>query len=210
MSVLGADDPADLPQPASEAVGRARQRTAQPNGIWGMVLFLCAEIALFGTIFGAYYYLDFNAHRWPPAGIKPESIPAPSIATAWLVLTVVPIWLAARLVRRGARGAAIWSILLGLVVQAGYLAFQIVLYIHDFHHFRPQDTAYGSIYYTMLTLHHAHVGFGLLLDLVLIWKLTTRGLTNYWLIAVRGLALYWYVVAGLAVFVLLVQLTPSL
>jgi hypothetical protein len=38
----------------------------------------------------------------------------------------------------------------------------------------------------------------------------TRGLTNYWLVGVRGLALYWYVVAGLAVPVVLTQLTPAL
>jgi hypothetical protein len=39
---------------------------------------------------------------------------------------------------------------------------------------------------------------------------TARGLTNYWLVGVRALAIFWYVVAALAVPVLLTQLTPSL
>jgi hypothetical protein len=37
-----------------------------------------------------------------------------------------------------------------------------------------------------------------------------KGLTNYWLTATRALALYWYVINGLAVLVLLTQLSPSL
>lgn len=175
-----------------------------------MLLFLCAEIALFGTLIGAYFYLDFNSHHWPQAGIKPESIPLPAIATAWLVLTLIPIGVAARLAKIGERWWAMWLIVLGLILQGGYLAFQIVLYVDDFDRFRPHSSAYASIYYTLLTAHHAHVAFGLALDLVIAWKLVTRGLTNYWLIAVRGLALYWYVVGGLAVVVLLTQLSPSL
>lgn len=192
------------------AVARTHQRRSAPNGVWGMVLFLCAELTLFGCLIGTYYYLNFNSHRWPPVGIKPEPIVAPSLATAWLVLTLIPMWIAARQVRLGERLQAFAWIVLGLALQSGYLAFQITLYITDFHHFRPQGTAYGSIYYTLITAHHAHVAFGLLLDLVIAWKLISQGLTDYWLIAVRGLAIYWYVVGGLAVLVLLTQLTPSL
>lgn len=192
------------------ALSATRTRRAAPNGIWGMVLFLCAEVALFGTMIGSYFYLDFEAHHWPQAGIKPESIPLPAIATAWLVLTLIPIGIGARRARVGERVQAVWLILAGLLLQAGYLAFQILQYIDDFHRFRPQSSAYGSIYYTLLTTHHAHVAFGLLLDLVVAWKLATKGLTDYWLIAVRGLALYWYVVGGVAVFVTLTLLAPSL
>lgn len=55
-----------------------------------------------------------------------------------------------------------------------------------------------------------HVVLGMLLDLGIAWNVLARGLTNYWLISVRALALYWYVVAGLAVVVVFVQLSPSL
>lgn len=192
------------------AITKAQGRRAAPNGIWGMALFLCAEVALFGTMIGSYYYLDFESHHWPQAGIKPESIPLPAIATLWLLVTVIPIGIGARRARLGQRVLAVWLIILGLAAQAGYLAFQIILYIDDFHRFRPQSSGYGSIYYTLLTTHHAHVAFGLLLDLVIAWKLATQGLTDYWLIAVRGLAMYWYVVGGIAVFVTLTLLTPSL
>ncbi len=47
------------------AAGRvSRQRQAQPSGWWGMALFLCSEVTLFGTLIATYFYLDFDA----PAG----------------------------------------------------------------------------------------------------------------------------------------------
>ena len=192
------------------AIPAARARRAAPNGIWGMALFLCAEVALFGTMVGSYFYLDFGAHQWPQAHIRPESIPLPAIATVWLLLTLIPIGIGSRRARTGERLEAVWLIVLGFVLQAGYLAFQILLYIDDFNRFRPQSSAYASIYYTLLTTHHAHVAFGLVLDLVIAWKLARKGLTDYWLIAVRGLALYWYVVGAVGIFVTLTLLVPSL
>jgi heme/copper-type cytochrome/quinol oxidase subunit 3 len=207
---VSASEPFGLSEPAAGAVQRARQRTAQPNGIWGMALFLCSEITLFGTLLATYFYLDFDAHQWPPAGIKPPGTLWPSVATAWLVLATVPLWLASRGARAGRRGLTLWSLTLGLAMQTCYLAAQVILFRHDLLDFSPQRTAYGSIYFTMLAAHHAHVALGLALDLAVIGFVMLRGLNNYWLVGVRALAIFWYVVAFLAVPVLLTQLTPSL
>ena len=43
---------------AAAAVDRGRK--AQPSGWWGMVLFLCSEVTLFGTLIGSYFYLNFG------------------------------------------------------------------------------------------------------------------------------------------------------
>jgi heme/copper-type cytochrome/quinol oxidase subunit 3 len=200
-----------MAQTAASAGRVARQRRALPNGWWGMALFLCAEATLFGTLIATYFYLDFGAPRWPPAGIKPPSLLAPLVATGVLVATTVPLLLAVRASRAGkGRGAVAWPIALALLVQGGYLGVQIALFRDDLLHFSPQATAYGSIYFTLLGAHHAHVLLGLLLDLAVLWKVSVRGLSNYWLIGVRALALYWYVVAALAVLVVFTQVSPSL
>jgi heme/copper-type cytochrome/quinol oxidase subunit 3 len=175
-----------------------------------MVLFLCSEITIFGTLLATYFYLDFDARQWPPPGITPPTISWPAIATGWLVLTSIPMWMASRAARRGARAPVLGLISVALIAQGVYLAAQIILFRHDLNDFRPQDTAYGSIYFTMLAAHHAHVLLGLLLDAVVLAYVTLRGLTNYWLTAVRGVAIYWHVVNGIAVLVLLTQLSPSL
>ena len=211
MEASGARPTRSMEAQAAAAAARvARRRRAQPNGIWGMALFLCAEVTLFGTLLATYFYLDFDARRWPPAGIKPPGTLWPSVATGWLVLATVPMWLASRTARAGNRTATIFSIALGLAMQAVYLAGQVLLFRHDLLQFKPNKTAYGSIYFTMLAAHHAHVVLGLALGLALIWFVLLRGLNNYWLVGVRALAIYWYVVAFLAVPVLLTQLTPAL
>jgi cytochrome c oxidase subunit III len=193
------------------AAGRvSRQRIAEPNGWWGMALFLCAEVALFGTLIGSYFYLDFQSKQWPPAGIKPPDVVLPLVATAALALTSLPMFYAAWSARAGRRGRVIVLISLALVVQTCYLALQILLFRHDLNQFTPQGSAYGSIYFTLLAVHHAHVLLGILLDLTVLFFLIYRGLTNYWLIGVRGLALYWHVVNVLAVIVVFTQLSPSL
>jgi heme/copper-type cytochrome/quinol oxidase subunit 3 len=196
---------------SASATGRvARQRAAQPNGWWGMALFLCAEVTLFGTLIATYFYLDFDAHRWPPAGIEPPSVTLPLIATAVLAATSVPMWLAARSARSGARSPVIWLLAVAVIVQCAYLAAQVLLFRHDLNHFTPRGSAYGSIYFTLLAVHHAHVLLGILLNLTVLAFVSIRGLTNYWLIGVRGMALYWYVVNAIAVLVVFTQLSPSL
>ena len=198
---------------AQSAAGVARvagQRRAQPSGWWGMVLFLCAEATLFGTLLATYFYLDFNSARWPPAGIKAPSVVLPLVATAVLLATGLPMFLAARGAKAGARSRTVWLIAAAMVLQCCYLAGQILLFRHDLREFSPQDTAYGSIYFTILAAHHAHVLLGILLDGWVLFKVGVGGLTNYRVIAVRATALYWYVVSGLAVFVVLTQLSPSL
>ncbi len=196
---------------SAAAAGRVgRQRIAEPNGWWGMALFLCAEVTLFGSLMATYFYLDFDSRHWPPAGIKAPSVVLPLIATGVLVTTSVPLWLAARSARAGRRGSVMGLIAFALVVQCCYLALQILLFRHDYNDFKPQGSAYGSIYFTLLAAHHAHVLIGILLDAGMLAFVGIRGLTNYWLIGVRGLALYWHVVNAVAILVVLTQLSPSL
>ncbi len=196
---------------SAAASGRvARQRIAQPNGWWGMALFLCAEATLFGSLIATYFYLDFGAAHWPPPGIAAPSVVLPLIATGVLVATSAPMWLAARAARAGERNQVIWLITAAMLMQLAYLTIQILLFRHDLNQFRPQASAYGSIYFTLLAAHHAHVLLGLLLDIGVLGFVIGRGLTNYWLVGVRALALYWYVVSVLAIFVVLTQLSPSL
>ena len=195
---------------AASASRVAAERQTQPNGIWGMALFLCAEVALFGTLLGSYFFLDFNSTSWPPDGIKPPAVVAPLVATVILLATIAPMRRASRAAGAGLCSVAIRWIATAMVIQCAYLAFQIVLFSHDLTLFSPKRSAYGSIYFTLLAVHHAHVLFGVLLDAAILWRLATVGLTNYWLTAVRALALYWYVVAALAVVVVLTQLSPSL
>lgn len=192
------------------AVARvARARRTLPNGWWGMLLLLAAEATLFGTLVASYFYLRLQSSEWPPAGIPLPSVALPLVLTAVLVATTAPVLAAGRAARAGRTGAAVRWIVFATLVQAGYLAVQIVLFLEDLSKFDPRDTAYGSVYFTLLGVHHVHVVVGLALNAGLSVRLL-GGLTNYRLIGVRAVALYWCFVNAAAILVVLTQISPAL
>jgi heme/copper-type cytochrome/quinol oxidase subunit 3 len=125
-----------------------------------------------------------------------------------LALTAVPVLLAARAATAGAARRA-WLLVAGAtLVQGGYLAWQIVLFAADLGRFSPSGSAYGSIYFTLLGADHAHVAFGLLLNLWVLARLV-RGLDRYRTMTVRVASVYWVFVAIMTVLVTLTQVSPS-
>jgi cytochrome c oxidase subunit I+III len=193
---------------ARESAAELVTRRARPNGWWGMAVFLATEAALFGSLIGAYSYLRFTSVDWPQGGIEPPSVALPLALTAALVLSLVPVR-AAELAAKAQRTRAAWILLaFAFALQAGYLAVQIVSFVDELGTFTPSTNAYGSIYFTLLGVHHAHVLVGLGLSAWLLVRLA-GGLTEYRLTAVRAIALYWYVVAAIAVLVVATQVSPA-
>jgi heme/copper-type cytochrome/quinol oxidase subunit 3 len=186
-----------------------RQRRAQASGWWGAALLIATEVTLFACLIATYFYLRFKTGEWPLGGIEKPSVTLPLVFTGMLVATCVPMFLSVKAAKGGAVRAAWWLLLAATVVQATYLGLQIHLMVDDLRSFSPQANAYGSIYYTLVTVHHAHVAVGLAIDAWLLWKLS-RGITNYRLIALRVAAFYWYFVSAAAIAVVLTQLYPSL
>jgi heme/copper-type cytochrome/quinol oxidase subunit 3 len=193
--------------PAAAAV--ARRRRALPNGVWGVILLIATEATLFGTLLVSYWYLRVKNVYWPPPGVESPKVVLPLVLTGVLVATSVPMFLAVRATRRARPLTALWLILVALLVQGVYLGLQIHLFASDLDKFSPADSAYGSIYFTLLATHHVHVLVGMLLSLFLIGRLIF-GLTSYRVIGVRVAALYWHFVNVMAVLVVLTQLSPSL
>ena len=187
----------------------ARRRRAMPSGWWGVVLLVATEAAFFGSLIVSYFYLRLKNAHWPPPGIAPPDVTAPLILAGVLVATTLPMLLAARFASAGRVRAAWLALLSAVVVQAGYLVAQAHFFASDLDKFKPDASAYGSIYFTLLPARHLHVLVGILLVLWLLARLVS-GLTNYRLIAVRVVAVYWYFVNALAVAVVLTQISPRL
>jgi cytochrome c oxidase subunit I+III len=160
------------------------------NGGWGLGLLLASETAFFGTLIGTELYLRVTHSPWPPAGLPAPAVALPLVLAAVLAASCLPVWLSVR------RGAALLAT--ATLVQGGYLAVQIVSYVHDLRDFSAQGTAYGSSHFTLLMVDHIHVALGLLLNLYLLAR--RRG---GWRIA----AWYWTFVAAMGVFVAITQVT---
>ncbi len=179
--------------------------SARPRGprvsVWGMAMLVASEATLFGTFIGTYYYLRFTDLKWPPPGTAEPRVVVPLVMAGVLATTSLPMWLMARAVRGGRVWAARAFLVLALVVQSGYFAYEVHDYVHQLHASQPQDNAYSSIYYTLLGADHAHVAVGLLLSVWLLWKLA-GGLTPYRRNAVRAVSVYWHAVNVLTLVVI--------
>ena len=178
---------------AAEVARASRQRIGFPVGWWGMAILVASESTLFGSFFGTYYFLRLHTAQWPPAGVPDPKMVVPLVMAGVLAATSLPMQAASRWAGAGRLSRARLALVLALVVQSGYFAFQILQYHDDLQTFRPSGSAYASIYYTLLGADHAHVWVGLLLDVWLLAKLA-GGLTTYRLNAVRAITFYWHAV----------------
>ncbi|HJU36632.1 MAG TPA: cytochrome c oxidase subunit 3 [Gaiellaceae bacterium] len=194
---------------AGEAMVLVGRRRGPSVAFWGMAMVIASEVTLFGTFIGTYYYLRFNTPHWPPVGTPEPRVVVPLIMVGILATTSLPMQLAAGAARRGGLWAARFFLVWALVVQCGYLVYEIHDYVDQLHRSAPQDNAYGSIYYTLLGADHAHVAIGILLVVWLLWKLA-RGLTMYRLNAVQVVAFYWHAVNLLTLIVIGVLLSATL
>lgn len=194
--------------PLGAALAEER-RVARPNGWWGMAIFVATEATLFGTMIGTYFYLRFHTPRWPPAGVPEPKVVVPLVLTGVLVLTSALMQLALASAQRARLGLLWFALLTATIVQSGYLAMQLHLYVDDLHKFSPNASAYASIYFTLVGAHHFHVVVGILLDVWLLLRFLT-GITNYRLVGLQATTFYWHFVNFLAVVVTLTQVSPAL
>jgi heme/copper-type cytochrome/quinol oxidase subunit 3 len=181
----------------------------RPTAWWGMLILVASEATLFGAFIGTYFYLRFKSPAWPPDGLPEPKIVVPLIMTGVLLSTSIPVQLASNAARAGRLAATRAWILLALVVQAGYFAYEV----HDFDDqlrvFDITHNAYSSIYYTLLGADHAHVALGLLFNLWLLWKLA-GGLTRYRVHATQAIAFYWHAINALTLVVTLTLLSAAI
>ncbi|MGH3049035.1 MAG: cytochrome c oxidase subunit 3 [Gaiellaceae bacterium] len=193
---------------AGEVVVVATRRRQPSVALWGMAMLLASEATLFGAMIGSYYYLRFTTSVWPPPWDPEPKVVVPLILVAALATSSVPMQLAANAAKRGRLLATRLLIVWALVVQCGYVGYEIHDYLHQLAGDPVQRDAYSSIYFTLLGADHAHVLFGILLSVWLLWKLA-RGLTMYRLNAVQVIAFYWHLVNFLTLVVIGVLLSAT-
>jgi cytochrome c oxidase subunit 3 len=124
-----------------------------------MLLFIMSEVMIFGAFFTAYFFIRIVSHQpWPAPGTKlPEAVAG--VNTAILLSSSLTIHWALTSIKKGNRfglkAGMVSTFLLGLT----FLIIQINEYIHI--GFAPQDSAQGTVFYSLTGLHGAHVVIGL-------------------------------------------------
>ena len=127
----------------------------------GMLLFIISEVMIFGAFFTAYFFLRIVNHDpWPAHGTHvPEAVAG--FNTAILLSSSLTIHWATSSIRRGNRFGLKAGMVATFALGLTFLIIQINEYIHV--GFSPQNSAQGTIFYSLTGLHGAHVFIGLCL-----------------------------------------------
>lgn len=163
---------------------------------WGMLFLVIIESVVFATFISSYFYLKFLADAWPPAGEKLPELLLPTINTVILIGSSVAIYFADTGISEKGSVTRL-KIGVGLAALGGlvFLALKIVEYRDQEYYW--DSHAYGSIVWTIIVFHSAHVASVLLKALVVL-VLAFRGhFTRYRSLGVKVNGLYWHFVVGI-------------
>ena len=133
----------------------------QSRGMQAVWALIATEGTLFACMFGAYYYLGTNKNRW--ASQEPPHLVYAFILLAILLGSSVVLHWGQKQVEkeryRAGRIALWFTVLMGLA----FLVLQGFEYASEWSELTPDSNSYGSIFYTITTLHAAHVIVGVLI-----------------------------------------------
>lgn len=130
-------------------------------GTWGMTLFIISEAMLFVMLFFAYYYIEKGNDRWKIEEPPKLHYSLPMLGVL-MTSSVVLHWGEQR-TKRGQYGAGRVALVGTITLGIGFLVLSYFEYAEHLVHLTPQTDSYGSIFYTITSLHVAHVVMGLLM-----------------------------------------------
>lgn len=164
-------------------------------GWWGMLFLIVIESTVFASLILTYFYLRSTVETWPLGGFEPPELLLPTVNTGVLLLSTVPMYWADRSIRRGKLRDVKIGMLLGMVLLVVFLVLKVVEYSDK--EYTWYTNAYGSIVWTIIGFHSAHV-LGVILKAAPIWLLALRGyFTEERHVAIQTNGLYWYFVAAI-------------
>jgi len=162
---------------------------------WGNLLMILIEGAAFALMVVAYYYIRRNFNTWPPERTYLPDLGVSSINVLLQLVSVVPMWYAARLAfeHRPPEEIGRW---LMLVIAFGLGA--IVLRAFELRglHTRYDSNAYGSITWMILVTHLAHLIAGSLETLLIALVMFIGPVEKKHYTDTTVMAVYWYFVVG--------------
>ena len=139
------------------------ERPTRSVAWWGMALLCATEGTLFACLIASYFYLAVGSRQWPPPGIEAPKLLLPGLMTGCLVLSSAVLYWAERGIRQGQRGRLTAGLAGSIMLGVAFLVLQAREYADKLKHFRPQEHAYASLFYTITGFHGAHVAAGVLL-----------------------------------------------
>ncbi|MFL5594921.1 MAG: heme-copper oxidase subunit III [Gemmatimonadaceae bacterium] len=158
---------------------------------WGNLLLILIEAAVFALLAASYFYIRRNFDTWPPARTLLPDLGVSSVNLLLLIVSVMPYWYAARLafVPERPLRVGVW-----LMIGVAFGLAAIVLRVFEFRalHTRWDSNAYGSITWTLLGVHLAHLIAGTLQGFVVGLAMFLGPVEKKHYTDTTVTAMYWY------------------
>jgi len=119
------------------------------------------EALLFVSLFFAYFFLASQNARWPLDA--PPKLKLALIMLAVLITSSVVVEVARHFSKRQRNAMARMCLAGGVLLGLGFLAIQTLEYRDRLKAVMPTSDAYGSIFYTITSIHGLHVALGVLM-----------------------------------------------
>lgn len=198
-----------LPRPEGDRLLPHDALAEHPPGWWGMVWLCATEAMLFACLIASYFFLRGSIDAFRAEGGHYPSLSLPLPMTVALLASSVTTWWAERGIARGDQMRLRIGLLVTFVLGASFLVLQSIEY-HD-NPLGPTVSAYHSMFYTITSLHGAHVAMGLLMNAYVQLRAWLGHFSSARHLAVRNIALYWHFVDAVWIVILLtLYLSPRL
>jgi heme/copper-type cytochrome/quinol oxidase subunit 3 len=164
--------------------------------------FIATEATLFAMFFASYWYLGKGQPRWPMDD-PPKLHYAIPMLVVLLASSGVLHW-GEKQIKRHRFTAGIAALVVTIIMGLGFIVLSILEYEEHLQTLKPTTDAYGSIFYTTVTFHAAHLVLGLcmLLYVLLLPSIEPRESTPYR--PYHNAALYWHFVDTVWLFVVII------
>lgn len=159
---------------------------------WGFVGMIAIETTVFASLIASYFYLRAGAGAWPQAGESPPELLLPTINTFVLLASSLPMHLADRAATHNRLGRVAPLLGASMLLALLFLGLKFIEYRHVPHPW--EESAYGSMVWTIVGFHSAHV-MALLLKTVVVTTLAARHyFTPQRRLGLTANGLYWHFV----------------
>jgi len=174
----------------------------------GFLLFILSEVALFFSLFWAYFHCSLSpaielGSCWPPTGLVPiPPLSLPLVNTFVLLTSSVTLTCAHLQLLTWDLRSCVLSFTLTLCLGAYFLTLQGIEYFHST--FSIADSAFGSIFFLLTGFHGFHVLLGIIFLIFMFFRLLSLHFTSTRHLGFVFSIWYWHFVDVVWLFVYLI------
>lgn len=162
------------------------------NTIFGFWLYLMSDCILFACLFAAFAVLRGEV-AGGPTGKELFELNYVLVETFILLFSSITYGMAMVSLQNGQKSRVMGWLAITFLLGAAFMGMEINEFAHLVHEGAgPNRSAFLSSFFTLVGTHGLHVASGMLWMLVLMWQLSTKGITTATTKRLMCLSLFWH------------------